>query len=270
MNKYEGIVKRFRNTDFITDEHKKYMINMYDDCKSICDYLGIDTKDFYTKWFFSSTTPCIYSAEHTNTFDVYCCNRNGDKFDSIWYYANNRDNIKLKKVNTFQIDLTTKKFLSHRIKKEWYSRPGVAKDIKHLKIMGVLPDELYDVKHCDNIKTGIIDKDFNISGESLSHNVLIELEDAIDRQTRLGKATKEEIDDGYIWPVSKEGLRWANMYLQEYYPEQYQKLNGLSAKEIKETKDTFPMNEEFFYEAFLILEHQQNYNELDSKVYIKE
>jgi len=271
MRKYVEELESFRTSKMIKkEEHKNFLIKMMDDAKTICDYLGIDTTDFYTKWFFGSTTPCTYSEALTDTFDVYCCNRNGDKFDSIWYYANNRDNIKMKKVNTFQIDLATKEFLSHRIEKEMYSRPGVAKDIKHLKIMGVLPDEIYDVKHCDNIKTGIIDKDFNISGESLSHNVLIELVDAIDKQTRLGKATSETIDDGYIWPVSKEGLRWANMYLQKYFSEQYQKLKGLSAKEFEEAKETFPLNKEFFNEAFLILEHQQNYNELDKKILIKE
>ena len=60
------------------------------------------------------------------------------------------------------------------------------------------------------------------------------------------------------------------MYLQKYFPEQYQKLKELSAKEFEEAKETFPLHEKFFHEAFLILEHQQNYNELDKKILIKE
>ena len=266
MRKYVEELESFRTSKMIKkEEHKNFLIKMMDDAKTICDYLGIDTTDFYTKWFFGSTTPCTYSEDLTDTFDVYCCNRNGDKFDSIWYYANNRDNIKMKKVNTFQIDLATKEFLSHRIEKERYARPGVAKDIKHLKIVGVLPDEIYDVKRCDNIKSGIIDKDFNEKDQHLSHNVLIELQDTRDRQVRFGKATEEKIDDGCIWPVGNKGLRWANMYLSTYH-----KLSGPYAKEMKEVASDFSVEGKTLYEAFLILEHQQKYNELDKKIYIKE
>lgn len=274
IHDYKNFVCAFPN---YSKEKKQQVLKMITEIAWIGSYLGIDVSKYDTDWLMGSmsliTNP--YGSETNIQSNLYAFNLNDNKFDFIWYEAHSEELVNMHHVYAMHINLTTKEFTYHEIKKEPITLWCTGKQITHKVVNGVLPSTLfYDKDSCNPYQLGkmVIGKDFTSEESWLSTNMLYEIIEVVHKLLK-GEANGdvydvEDVKDGYIWSIQPSQVEQAEKFLEKYYPEIYYKIGELSFDEIREmiAKDEKLKSRTDLIDRLDIEEHYHRRLELLSKL----
>ena len=234
------------------NEYSSFVLKMIDTMASLGTYVGIDTRDFDSKYFLAKLET-YHEAE--GKFCFYCCNNDNNILNAIYYIADCNNDIPLLNAMTFHVNLKNGEFVYHNFTN---ANKHFSVNVIHKKMSGVLPYYIFEPSNADSL-TRIIDADFNV--KIFSQNTIYEMETVIEES----KNEKQYIDnDSFIWELSYS-LSELNANLEYYAGDAYHEIINLSLNDAKryviDRKDNFAFPSRVIYTLELI-DYKKKYDEM--------
>jgi len=232
-------------------EYKHFILEMVNTMKALGTYTGINTKDFDNNFFIGRHATL---KEPRGNFCLYCCNKNNNIFNLIYYLAQANEDIVLKRAMTFQLDINNGSFIYHTFEN---SNNELDLNIIHKKMFGILPYYVYNPINGYDVINDIKEINFNVS--KLSSKSIEEIEDIIENT----KNKKEYIDDQCIWELNPESYILAEEMLKTYSKNLYSEIKNMPLENAKKYIISHQNNNLFIEEIIYALELINHKNEYD-------